>query len=120
MAFTGAARSLLVFGADPQDPDGEDGSGRVLAQRGNLAKRAASLASRIEAMVKLVTADPYMDGWLRDLDMSIRRFHTASDLSAALRDLWTQLEIGYELAEAVSQLGDLTAQAARALTSSSG
>jgi hypothetical protein len=48
VAFTGAARSLLVFGADPADPDGEDGSGRVLAQRGNLAKRAASLAYRIE------------------------------------------------------------------------
>jgi hypothetical protein len=48
VAFTGAARSLLVFGADPADPDGEDGSGRVLAQRGNLARRAASLAYRIE------------------------------------------------------------------------
>jgi RecA-family ATPase len=40
VAFTGAARSLLVFGADPQDPDGEDGCMRVLAQRGNLAPRA--------------------------------------------------------------------------------
>jgi hypothetical protein len=51
VAFTGAARSLLVFGADPQDPDGEDGTGRVLAQRGNLARRAASLAYRIEGRV---------------------------------------------------------------------
>ena len=51
VAFTGAARSLLVFGADPSDPDGEDGSGRVLAQRGNLAKRAASLAYRIEGRI---------------------------------------------------------------------
>jgi hypothetical protein len=68
--------------------------------------------------VKLVTADPYMDGWLRDLDMSIRRFDTSSDRSTALRHLWTQLEIGYELAEAVSQLSDLTAHACRVLTSS--
>jgi hypothetical protein len=51
VAFTGAARSLLVFGADPADPDGEDGTGRVLAQRGNLAKRAPSLAYRIEGRV---------------------------------------------------------------------
>lgn len=80
---------------------------------------AAPLAAQLEAMVKLVTADPYLDGWLRDLDMSIRRFHTASDMSTALRHLWTQLETGYELAEAVSQLSDLTAQASQALTSSS-
>jgi hypothetical protein len=51
VAFTGAARSLLVFGADPADPDGEDGNGRVLAQRGNLAKRAASLAYRVEGRI---------------------------------------------------------------------
>ncbi|WP_267900122.1 MULTISPECIES: hypothetical protein [Lentzea] len=41
-------------------------------------------------------------------------------MSAALRHLWIQLEIGSELAEAVSLLGDLTAQACRVLTSSSG
>ncbi|RAS64819.1 hypothetical protein C8D87_105313 [Lentzea atacamensis] len=35
-------------------------------------------------------------------------------------DLWIQLEIGPELAEAVRLLGDLTAQACRVLTSSSG
>jgi AAA domain len=51
VAFTGAARSLLVFGADPQDPDGEDGCMRVLAQRGNLAPRAPSLSFRIEGRV---------------------------------------------------------------------
>ncbi|SMD25981.1 hypothetical protein SAMN05661093_09559 [Kibdelosporangium aridum] len=80
---------------------------------------APPLAAQIDEMVQLVRADPYMDGWLRDLDMAIRRFHTASDLSTALRHLWTQLEIGYELAEAVNQLSDLTAQASRVLTSSS-
>jgi hypothetical protein len=79
---------------------------------------AAPLAAQIDEMVKLVTADPYMDGWLRDLDMAIRRFQTASDLSTALRQLWTQLEIGSELAEALSHLSDLTAQASGVLTSS--
>jgi hypothetical protein len=78
---------------------------------------APPLAAQIDQMVKLVTADPYMDGWLRDLDMAVRRFHTTSDLSTALQHLWTQVEIGYELAEAVSQLSELTAQAFRVVTS---
>jgi hypothetical protein len=78
---------------------------------------APPLAAQIDRMVKLVTADPYMDGWLRDLDMAVRRFHTTSDLSTALQHLWTQVEIGYELAEAVSQLGELTTQALREVTS---
>ncbi len=91
--------------------------GRLLETGGTWL--APPLAAQIDEMVQLVRADPYMDGWLRDLDMAIRRFHTASDLSTALRHLWTQLEIGYELAEAVNQLSDLTAQASRVLTSSS-
>ena len=76
---------------------------------------AAPLAARIDSVVKLLTADPYLDGWLRDLDMAVRRFHTASDLSTALRHLWIQLEIGSELAEAIAELGDLTTQASRVL-----
>ncbi|MFF1607621.1 hypothetical protein ACFVYA_07550 [Amycolatopsis sp. NPDC058278] len=46
------------------------------------------------------------DAELRDLDMATRRSHTASpsDLPAALRTLWAQLEIGCELAEAVGAL----------------
>jgi hypothetical protein len=80
---------------------------------------APPLAAQIDKIVKLVTADPYLDGWLRDLDMAVRRFHTTSDLSTALRHLWTQVEIGYELAEAVGQLSELTAQACRVVTSPS-
>ncbi len=91
--------------------------GRLLKTGGTWL--AAPLAARIDAVARIVTADPYLDGWLRDLDMAIRRFHTAADVSTALRNLWTQLEIGSELAEAIGQLGDLTAQAARVLTSSS-
>jgi hypothetical protein len=74
---------------------------------------APPLAAQIDEMVKLVTADPYLDGWLRDLDLAVRRFHTTSDLSTTLRQLWTQVEIGYELAEAIGRLSELTAQASR-------
>jgi hypothetical protein len=35
--------------------------------------------------------------------------------SAALRDFWLQLEMGYEFAEAVSLLGNLAGEASRAL-----
>jgi hypothetical protein len=76
---------------------------------------APHLAAQITEMVRHLTADPYLDGWLRDLDMAVRQFGTTSDLSTALRTLWTQLEIGYEVAEAVSLLGDLTAEAVRVL-----
>jgi hypothetical protein len=79
---------------------------------------AAPLAARIDGIVKLLTADPYLDGWLRDLDMAIRRFQ--ADPATALRDLWTQLEIGYELAEAVGQLDDLTAEASRVIGTAGG
>jgi hypothetical protein len=79
---------------------------------------AAPLAARIDGIVKLLTADPYLDGWLRDLDMAIRRFQ--ADPATALRDLWTQLEIGYELAEAVGQLDDLAAEASRVIGTAGG
>jgi hypothetical protein len=77
---------------------------------------APPLAAQIDEMVRRLTTDPYLDGWLRDLDMAVGRFQTTSDLSTALRNVWAQLEIGYELAEAVSLLSDLTAEASRALT----
>jgi hypothetical protein len=76
---------------------------------------APSLAAQIDEMVRRLTTDPYLDGWLRDLDMAIGRLRNTSDLSAALRDFWIQLEMGYEFAEAVSLLGDLAAEASRAL-----
>ncbi|MFI5593142.1 hypothetical protein ACIA5G_49405 [Amycolatopsis sp. NPDC051758] len=79
---------------------------------------AAPLAARINGIVQLLTADPYLDGWLRDLDMALRRFQ--ADPAPVLRDLWTQLEIGYELAEAVGQLDDLTAEASRVIGATSG
>jgi len=47
--FTAAARSVLAFGADPEDPDGEEGPARVLAHaKSNLGPRAASVRCRLE------------------------------------------------------------------------
>jgi hypothetical protein len=77
----------------------------------------APLAAQIDGMVGRLTADPYMDGWLRDVDMALRRFSTSPDLSSSLRDLWVQLELGAELAEAIAQLGSLTAEASLVLAS---
>jgi hypothetical protein len=76
-------------------------------------------AAQTDEMVRRVARDPYMDGWLRDADIAVRRFSKTSarsvGMSAALRDLWTQLEIGAETIEAVSRLSDLAAEAARVL-----
>jgi len=77
----------------------------------------APLAAQIDGMVGRLTADPYMDGWLRDVDMALRRFSTSPDLSFSLRDLWAQLELGAELAEAIAQLAGLTAEASLVLAS---
>jgi hypothetical protein len=50
-AFVNAARAVLVLGRDPDDPDGEDGSRRVLVMAAtNWGKIAASLAWHIETV----------------------------------------------------------------------
>jgi hypothetical protein len=76
-------------------------------------------AAQTDEMVRRIARDPYMDGWLRDTDMAVRRFSAtltqSADMSPALHDLWTQLEIGAETIEAVSRLPELAAEAARML-----
>lgn len=48
-AFGNAARSVIVFGADPTDPEGEAGTQRVIAHlKCNVAKRSPSIAATIE------------------------------------------------------------------------
>lgn len=56
-----------------------------------------------------------MDGWPRDLDIAVRRFKNGSDVSTALHELWRQLEMGSEVAEALSGLGALSREASDAL-----
>jgi len=72
---------------------------------------APHLAAQINEYVSRLTADPYMDGWLRDLDIAVRRFKNGSDASNTLHELWRQLEAGSEVAEALSELGALSREA---------
>jgi putative DNA primase/helicase len=52
IGFGAAARSVLLFGADPEDPDGERGNRRVLVHaKHNLGPLAPSLAYRIETRI---------------------------------------------------------------------
>lgn len=49
-AFVNAARSMLVLASSPDDPDGDQGSERVLVHvRGNWGKLAPTLAARVES-----------------------------------------------------------------------
>lgn len=75
----------------------------------------ALLTAQVDEYVSRLTADPYMDGWLRDLDIALRRFTNGADVSAALHALWRQLETGSEVAEALAGLGALSREACVAL-----
>jgi hypothetical protein len=58
VAFGNAARSVLVFARDPDDPDGEEGGRRVLAHhKCNLAPLAPSLLFQLEPILIPATAD---------------------------------------------------------------
>lgn len=79
----------------------------------------AHQAAQIDAYVSRLTADPYLDGWLRDLDIALRRFTGGADISGALQELWRQLEMGSEVAEAVIGLGVLSREACAVLAPAS-
>jgi len=50
IGFGAAARSVLIFGSDPDDPEGETGNQRILAHaKCNVARLAPSVAYRIES-----------------------------------------------------------------------
>jgi putative DNA primase/helicase len=52
VGFGAAARSVLLFACDPDDPDGENGNRRILAHaKSNLGPKARSLAYRIETRI---------------------------------------------------------------------
>lgn len=48
IGITAAARSILLFARDPNEPDPESSPNRVLQQRGNLAPASEALTFRIE------------------------------------------------------------------------
>jgi hypothetical protein len=76
---------------------------------------SAHPAAQIDEYVSRLTADPYLDGWLRDLDIALRRFTGGSDISGALLELWRQPEMGSEVAEALIGLGALSREACAVL-----
>jgi hypothetical protein len=49
VGLTGAARSLMLMGSDPRDPQGADGVSRVLVSRGNLAPPVPALTYELES-----------------------------------------------------------------------
>lgn len=52
IGFGAAARSVLLFASDPDDPDGEQGSQRVLAHlKSNLGRKQPSIRYRIEQRI---------------------------------------------------------------------
>ncbi len=59
IGFGGAARSVLLFAQDPDDPDGEAGNRRVLAHvKCNLGARQRSIAYRIQARTLTTPSGP--------------------------------------------------------------
>ncbi|WP_371573451.1 hypothetical protein [Streptomyces sp. NBC_01314] len=47
------------------------------------------MAAQIDAYVAGLTGEPYVDGWLRDLGLAVRRIKNGSDVvSSALHELW--------------------------------
>jgi hypothetical protein len=88
IAFTAAARSVLLFAGDPDDPDGEEGRGRALAHvKCNLAPLAPTELYEIESiLLEAVGSEPEVDtSRVRPVGMSE---HTGRALlrAAGLRD----------------------------------
>ena len=77
-AFGNAARSVIVFGLDPGDPDGETGDRRIIAHlKCNVGKRSPSLAAQITtATVATQDGDAIVPG----LEITGLSEHTADDI----------------------------------------
>jgi hypothetical protein len=81
VGFTAAARSVLVFGRDPEDPEGETGSRRVIAHaKCNVGPQAPSLRAQIVGSLIDTVAGP--------IHTSRLRFHGETKQTA--RDLLAQ------------------------------
>lgn len=80
VGFGGAARSVLVFARDPNDPDGEEGYGRVLVHaKSNWGRYASALARRVESATVATENGPSSHATLAILGESAT---TASDLAS--------------------------------------
>jgi putative DNA primase/helicase len=76
IALAAAARSLMVFGADPRDEDAENSGARVLASgKANLTRKAQSLECRVESRT--------VDGWENErIPISVVVLGEACDVTA--------------------------------------
>lgn len=85
VGLTAAARSVLMLGRDPDDPEGERGAGRVIAHaKCNVGPLAPSLTARIEKRVIEAPAGPIETSVMVVLGETT---NTAGDLlSSATRD----------------------------------
>lgn len=62
VGFTAAARSVLAFARDPEDPEGEMGAGRVIAHaKCNVGPLAPSMRARIEPRQIAQSGDGHLD-----------------------------------------------------------
>lgn len=102
-AFTALARSVLLFGPDPEDPEGERGTGRILTvAKGNVrAAGRGSLAMRVEA-----TDVPGLDG---KPPISTARLIEIGDSNVSAEDLLDSGEDRTAKGEAMTWLRDLLA-----------
>jgi putative DNA primase/helicase len=99
-----AARSVLLLGRDPDDPDGEQGSQRVLAHvKSNVSELSPSLRFNVEAAMAGSTCVETA----RIVQAGVSRY-TGSDLLVSDRR-----ERGSKLAEAVAFLDRALAESAR-------
>jgi putative DNA primase/helicase len=102
-AFGNAARSVIVFGLDPGDPDGETGDRRIIAHlKCNVGKRAPSISAEIKTAT-VVTQDG--EAIVPRLHITGLSDHSADDILASpTREERTDREAARDfLAE---QLGD--------------
>lgn len=77
-AFGNAARSVIVFGLDPGDPDGETGNRRIIAHlKCNVGKRAPSISAEIET-TQVTTEDG--DATVPRLRITGLSEHSADDI----------------------------------------
>jgi putative DNA primase/helicase len=105
-----AARSMLLLAADPDDPDGDDGSSRVLAHvKSNISELAPSLLLRIDpvtleevetAAIREVGFSRYSGGQLLVPDREPR----GSRLTQAMEFLQAQLAGGERTVDEVDTL----------------
>ena len=126
IALPAAARSVLLLTRDPDDPDGVDGSLRVLAHaKSNLSRLQPSIAYRLEeltvptldepiAMMRELGRSPYSAEQLLALDQQEARSKLEEARALLLSELAEGLKPARDLEAAAQQIGISPTTLARA------